>query len=381
MAPLDTDEERSYREAWSEIARAMEDGTSWSGHERNVAWLNLGGGEFVDASAVLGLDHVEDGRVVLRTDFDGDGDLDLWLRSRNGPTLRYLENTSNPAWSLHVESARPCEVVAVRDDDARSSWTSRPTSDGYLAGPTDRVVASLDAVPSSVRIRIGEAWRELSSDELSAHATVRLDAQGEVDFIPRRTVAVGGAGALEAGALPTRVVLRTPLVLPPERLSTLAEGTGARLAVVHSVECPTCERVLPRLALGLEPDPPVQTTFHATDVDDVSNGSDETAFVHAVAATTLGPGAELGLPLGLLIDAEGRVQAVYTGDLDADELRRDVRAFVTNPVQGARRSTWGHPGARGRWFHGAPRAYGDLTRSLQRAGLDSDASFYASQRR
>ena len=76
MAPLRTtgDDAKRYLGAWGEISRAMELGTSWSGNERNVAWVNMRDGSFADVSAVAGLDQIEDGRVALPCDWDRDGD-------------------------------------------------------------------------------------------------------------------------------------------------------------------------------------------------------------------------------------------------------------------------------------------------------------------
>ncbi|MEZ5976038.1 MAG: VCBS repeat-containing protein [Planctomycetota bacterium] len=87
----------AYREAWAEVSRAMDGGQSWSGHERNNAWLNLDGEHFADVSGATGLDSSEDGRIVLPMDWNGDGVLDLWLRSRSGVGLRLFLGTG--AWS------------------------------------------------------------------------------------------------------------------------------------------------------------------------------------------------------------------------------------------------------------------------------------------
>ena len=68
-------------------------GSSWSGRERNVGFLNLGDGSFVDISSISGFDFIDDARALAVSDWDLDGDLDVWLRNRTGPQLRFLENT------------------------------------------------------------------------------------------------------------------------------------------------------------------------------------------------------------------------------------------------------------------------------------------------
>ncbi len=67
-------------------------GGSWSGHERNCCFLNTGQTRFANVSAVSGLDFLDDGRCVAPVDWDHDGDLDLWLSARTGPTLRFVRN-------------------------------------------------------------------------------------------------------------------------------------------------------------------------------------------------------------------------------------------------------------------------------------------------
>lgn len=70
----------------------MQSGRSFSGREEHCAFANLGDGTFADISAVSGFDVDDDGRGMALTDFDRDGDVDVWISNRNAPQLRYLEN-------------------------------------------------------------------------------------------------------------------------------------------------------------------------------------------------------------------------------------------------------------------------------------------------
>ena len=74
------------------MSRLIWSGSSWSGRERHCSFLNLTDGTFADVSAILGLDFADDGRALAATDWDGDGDLDLWFKNRTGPQLRFMRN-------------------------------------------------------------------------------------------------------------------------------------------------------------------------------------------------------------------------------------------------------------------------------------------------
>ena len=70
----------------------MDAGRSFSGNERNCFFINLGNGKFADISGLSGLDFPDDGRAISVTDWDNDGDLDLWITNRNAPRLRLMRN-------------------------------------------------------------------------------------------------------------------------------------------------------------------------------------------------------------------------------------------------------------------------------------------------
>jgi peroxiredoxin len=91
-------EENPYRKNWSWLNALFLSGRSWSGNERNCSFLNLGGNaapQFANISAVAGFDFAGDGRALATTDWDQDGDLDLWLTNRTGPRVQMLRNDSS----------------------------------------------------------------------------------------------------------------------------------------------------------------------------------------------------------------------------------------------------------------------------------------------
>jgi hypothetical protein len=81
-----------YFRNWDVLALLSKRGSSFSGRERNCVFLNTGGPRFADVSAVTGLDFADDGRAVGLTDWDQDGDVDMWLANRTAPRLRLVRN-------------------------------------------------------------------------------------------------------------------------------------------------------------------------------------------------------------------------------------------------------------------------------------------------
>lgn len=81
-----------YTDAVLEMGRKILRGESFSGRERHCVYLNTGGPRFANISAVSGLDFPEDGRGMAVTDWDFDGDADLWISNRTAPRVRLLRN-------------------------------------------------------------------------------------------------------------------------------------------------------------------------------------------------------------------------------------------------------------------------------------------------
>ena len=86
------DEQHPYAVASQHLNRLVRLGYSFSGHERNVCYLNTGGGVFANVSAISGIDFPDDGRAIATCDWDFDGRLDCWVANRSGPQLRFLRN-------------------------------------------------------------------------------------------------------------------------------------------------------------------------------------------------------------------------------------------------------------------------------------------------
>jgi tetratricopeptide (TPR) repeat protein len=128
-APADRDSLLGYRNAWQATNRLLRQGHSFSGFEPNCVFLNCRGSRFANVSSVTGLDFVDDGRAIGVTDWDQDGDLDVWLGNRTGPRLRLMRNSTIDGSTHH-------------------------TDHGYVAFRLQGTVSNRDAVGARVTVRL-----------------------------------------------------------------------------------------------------------------------------------------------------------------------------------------------------------------------------------
>ena len=138
QSPLTADVEQKeidhYLDSWQPLIDSMLTGSSFSGRERNCCFLNTRKNRFADISAASGLNQIDDTRAIAVSDWDHDGDLDVWLANRNGPRIRFLRNdtpTENSfvAFRLEGDPDRKCArdafgarvTLTIKDADGNES--------------------------------------------------------------------------------------------------------------------------------------------------------------------------------------------------------------------------------------------------------------------
>jgi hypothetical protein len=92
-AKLNRTSDRLMASTYGVQARLNEDGSSFSGGERDHLFLSDGGRAFLDASAVAGIDSPADGRSFVTWDPDRDGWIDLAVQNVNTPRLELFRNS------------------------------------------------------------------------------------------------------------------------------------------------------------------------------------------------------------------------------------------------------------------------------------------------
>ena len=63
-SPAEPRSNYNYDQGWNAINELIRADCTWSGYERNVFYANNRDGTFSDVSGAVGLDFIEDGRVV-----------------------------------------------------------------------------------------------------------------------------------------------------------------------------------------------------------------------------------------------------------------------------------------------------------------------------
>jgi tetratricopeptide (TPR) repeat protein len=379
------DPSQSYLDSWGELAGLIRKGRSFSGKERNCCFLNLRNGRFADVSSVTGLDHIDDGRTVAFSDWDGDGDLDLWLANRTGPRLRFMRNDLGTgkdfaAFRLQGDPARRCNRDAI---GARVELTLGSAAggrrirtlyagDGYLSQSSKWIHIGLAEGDSIAQVHV--RWPGSRKPELfagvSAGGRYRLvQGSGRAIAQKRPAAATGIApGEVTAPQLSDAAQIRfsqRPAVpkLAYKNLDDVSapiEVQSGRSLLVNlwATWCLPCLKEIKEFNAHAEELSAAGVDLLLLNVDSLSLGDKvDKARVRELVAK-LSPklkGAgfadkalvgqledlqrelvyrqrQLPLPSSFLIDPQGRLAAVYKGPVSAEELKRDAALAKAPPA-------------------------------------------------
>lgn len=342
----------------------LENGESFSGHERNHLFLRRGP-RFLDVSPVSGLDDEADGRAFGILDYDRDGWADLAVVNANSPQFQLFHN--EVAAAAGAEPGRSLALRFVGGNRAAAPSAEWSTRDGYGAqarvtvgdrtllrehrcgegmaaqnSPTQLVgigdAAGAEAIevrwPSGKVTRVGPvaAGRLVTFYENPADSPdgtgVRVEPYG-----PAVPVGAPEPAVAEPASAP-RLTLRSPDATPPARL---------RVYTTMATWCTSCRRELPRLRQLRARFPADEVALLAVPVDPADTPEKLAAYVETydppyrlltglpaadVAAVTDVVRRALhadALPATIVTDRDGRILDTRWGVPSASELRRLLR--------------------------------------------------------
>ena len=226
-------------------------GRSFSGHERNCCFLNLGQNvrRYADISSISGFDFPDDGRAVARVDWDHDGDLDFWIANRSGPQVRFLRNdvpSGHHYLALRLVG-RDCNRDAIgarvelflKGSDQKLIKTLR-AGDGFLAQSSKWLHFGLGAATEVVRLSVHwpggerEHFRGLHAD--SRYRIEQGQGNAEAWATTQRVVRLEASElAAPVSSERIRVLSAARLPVPSLRYQTF---DGRTLPVIQSTESP-----------------------------------------------------------------------------------------------------------------------------------------------
>jgi tetratricopeptide (TPR) repeat protein len=282
--------EPSYENGWNALSQAAHEQYSEAGRQSNVFYVRRGN-RYYDFSGVSGLDFADDSRAFAVTDLDGDGNLDLLLKSRLGPQIRVLRNQcgvgrKSLAFRLRGVKSNRDAIGARVEVDGKVKFLQ--AGSGYLSQHTKQLHFGLgDAgAAASVGVWWPSGVRQEFKDLPSGFVYEIEEGGGHLQrtaFRPRREIS-GSAIPTENRAqfADTWLLERVPL---PESFS----GPGSGPGFLHLPETLSADR----------------------------------AAVYAIFVRYLFDlRADLKLPVWFLVDGENHAHKIYFAPPDQADLQR-----------------------------------------------------------
>jgi tetratricopeptide (TPR) repeat protein len=322
-SPASAQPSESYEQGWNAINELIRADYTWSGYERNVFFANNGDGMFSDVSGATGLDFLEDGRAFALGDFDRDGRLEVFLKSRTSPQLRLLKNVVEDlppsiAFRLRGIKSNPDAIgarVVLENEAGRQTQTVQAGS-GFLSQHSKELLFGLGRAKGPLHVSIH--WPSGLVQEirnLPANHRVWIDEGSEPSrvepFEKRESVAAATANARPL-AETFGTWLLTPVRAPDFTFNnhSLRDLRG-RPALLHLCKAPP----------GWPPQP---FQVLAVSFDGVAGADDIAGIYNVLYRGLFDRRRDITLPISFLLDAQGDIVKVYQGTLDPRRVGEDI---------------------------------------------------------
>jgi tetratricopeptide (TPR) repeat protein/thiol-disulfide isomerase/thioredoxin len=415
-----------YLKSWDALGALIARGKSFSGRERDCAFLNLGAKSkipsFACASGAISLDQTDDSRAIIPVDWDGDGDLDLWYANRTAPRLRFFRNdvVSGSGWFALDLEGRSCnrDAIGARaeltlttpDGTRRTLWRRLRAGDAFLSQtprtlhfgfrPDEKIERLLIRWPSP-----GIKEQVIAGVQANRRCKVIEGMEAlSMTMAPQAPVASGSA-ALPPETEPARIVLVNRLAVPKleyidfqARAQSIGGGSLPQptLILLWGSWCPRCRQEMNELAAHAAALNAANVRVIALSVDAASSDSGNggvTAAKHAIAdmkwpfdagvtsaagvralalleTRAIYPERPLPLPTSYLLDPSGRMSVIYHGPVTPAQIAQDA-ALAAQPPKDLEAAAFPFPGRSAKpLFPLHPSAH---AQTLREAGYLDDA--------
>jgi tetratricopeptide (TPR) repeat protein len=313
-SPVTASPAPEYEDGWNAINQLIRQEHSWCGHEPNVFYKRVtaadgGAAKFYDYSGVSGLDFADDSRAFAATDIDGDGNLDIVLKSRLGPQVRVLRNNCGVgkrsiALRLRGTKSNRDGIGARVEVNGRVQYLN--AGSGYLSQHSKQLHFGLgEAGDAAVKI----TWPSGVKQEF---ARLRAGFRYEID-----------EGSQEVKATP----FRERISITAATVQPMNQPDFAATWLFDPVPLPEPRKGPGFLLLTAGAGPAMPASFPC-EVVDVTRAPQDLAAQYSVFRRYLFElRTDLELPLLLLIDDKSRAHKIYAQMPAPDVLQADLRTL------------------------------------------------------
>ena len=362
-----------YDKGWAAVNRLIRAGRSFSGRERNCCFLNVGQTKFANISSSVDLNLADDGRGLSATDWDWDGRVDFWVTNRTGPRVRFLKNEYHSDGDFLALRLRGTEsnrdAIGARaqvflEGQTQPLMRTVYAGVGYISQSSKWLHYGLGRGSKIQRIVV--RWPSGTSEtfsDIEPNNRYRL-TEGSGTAVAWKAPTVGrwqpSVATEPEHTSSSRVVLLSPTPLPDELQCLDLQGNARRIVnldessqgLVVNLWATWCSNCMDELAYwtndaerlekaGLdvlticmdEPtdDPSADRARIAAFVEqlklpfDVGIGDRQLVeTLNVFQRAFIGRQSDLPLPSSILIDADGRLAAIYKGPVEVDQLLKDA---------------------------------------------------------
>ena len=346
-------------------------------------FLNTGNNHrrFSDVSPISGIDQDGDGRGISFTDWDADGDLDVWVSNRTAPTVQVFENRWGSRVgdfiALNLQGARANRdaagarvTILLKGEEQAPLTRSVRLGEGFQSQSSKRLHFGLgkNATISSVTVRWPgptHATEKFSGVEINRfHLLVEGSGQARIlqprgaRFVTPENAVVKPEERIKGPESSNSILLPTRQLFPKLHYRDLATGKtmiGATsgkptLLLLWHPSCAMCFEELSMFtgkadkvrSLGIEILATTAEPAEDEDPDDAARIISKTGFPFPVGFTA-GEVVErmlvlhrhlfyrpyhLSVPTSFLLDKDGRMAAIYRGAIDLEEVAEHLKALA-----------------------------------------------------
>ena len=308
-------------------------GLSFSGNESHVIFKNEKGKGFKDVSSISGLDLKDDGRAVCFSDWDQDGDLDVWISNRNGPQIRYLKNNNNTNNYLSLKLiGKKCTSdaigtrVVIETEDGLSQTRTINAGSGFLSQSTKSLHFGLGKFNSVEKITL--YWPGSEPQKIgklsSGHYSI------EQGFEPKTIEVMGSDKALSPvlKEYDDRTLLAQ--ILPVTSIFNLSKE-DLKKPVLISITRNECEQCHDQIK-EWEESPPEGIELRILNINDLTINNPtklelfQITYDHFYDVTA----RPIPTPISFLVDINGNLRSLYRGRIISETLSNDIQLIESN---------------------------------------------------